>query len=134
MDPSLVVTYFCRRHLRELARQYFEYGLYKVRVVQKRGGISSVRQLVPPLCIVGLITGGVFAILTRRHICYLTIAGPYVVANVCSSIANGSRGEWWMAPILMVAFPVMHFAYGTGFLWGMWRWRGHWPTRWALGS
>ena len=128
MDPSLVVSYFCRRELRALARQYFSYGYYKVRVVQKRGGISSSRQLVPPLFVVGLITGGLLAVLTRSHAWYLAVGGPYLVADVWSSVLSTGGPDRSNLLVLMATFPIMHVAYGSGFLWGLWRWRRYWRS------
>ena len=46
-DPAIRSRYFSRATLPKLGRQYYQYGLYKVRVAQKRGGVTSIRHLVP---------------------------------------------------------------------------------------
>src|SRR5262249_48571306 len=55
--PDLRIVYFCQSTLRGLARQYFEYGFWKVRVIQKHRRAASWRHLVPG-ALVGALAGG----------------------------------------------------------------------------
>ena len=47
LDPSIKSTYTQRNSFTGLFKQYFQYGFYKIRVMQKRRGIASWRHLVP---------------------------------------------------------------------------------------
>jgi len=122
LDPCIRVVYYSRPTLRRLWRQYFEYGLYKVRVMQKRGGVASPRHLVPAGFVLGLGATLVPASLARLPLLALAVAAPYAVANLLASLW-AARCTWRTLPLLPVAFATMHLSYGLGFLWGLWRWR-----------
>jgi glycosyltransferase involved in cell wall biosynthesis len=124
LDPSIRSTYHSRATLRGLWRQYFQYGLYKVRVMQKRRGIPSWRHLVPGAFVLGLCGSVLLALVTRQPLWALGVAGPYAVANGVASLWTARRDPRAL-PFLPLAFATLHLAYGLGFLWGLWRWRAH---------
>ncbi|NTU79988.1 MAG: glycosyltransferase family 2 protein [Chloroflexales bacterium] len=122
LDPSIRSTYYSRASIRKLWRQYYEYGLYKVLVIKKRGAVASWRHLVPALFVLSLCASLLLALFTRRPRLGLLVAGPYAAANLGASVWT-ARGEWQSLPLLPGAFLTLHFAYGLGFLAGLWRWR-----------
>jgi succinoglycan biosynthesis protein ExoA len=121
-DPSLKTVYYSRATFGKLWRQYFQYGLYKVRVIQKRGSFASWRHLVPAGFVLGLISAVFLALITHNQLWVLTLAGPYLIANICASLWTARR-DWRTLLLLPIAFGILHIAYGFGFLWGLWRWR-----------
>lgn len=122
LDPSIRSVYYSRASLRGLWRQYFQYGLYKVRVMQKRKGIPSWRLLVPPAFVLGLLGSALLAMAIREPLWALAVAAPYVMANLGASLWTARRDPLAL-PLLPLAFATLHLAYGLGFLWGLWRWR-----------
>ncbi len=125
LDPSIRCVYHCRTSLQALWRQYFQYGFYKVRVIQKRGGVASSRHLVPGAFVLPLLGSLVLALFTRQPLWALSVVGPYSVANVLNSLWTARR-DLRTFPILPIAFATIHFAYGLGFLSGLRRWRQGW--------
>jgi glycosyltransferase involved in cell wall biosynthesis len=123
LDPSIRSVYYSRANLRGLWRQYYQYGFYKVRVIQKRGDIVSWRHLVPGGFVLGLVGSMVLALLTRQPRWALSVAGPYAAANVLTSLHMAGKEQNGRAlPLLSLCFAVLHFAYGLGFLRGIWYW------------
>ena len=122
LDPSIHSVYYSRASFRKLWRQYYQYGFYKVRVIQKRGGVPSLRHLVPALFVLGLIVTLLAALLAGRRRLALLIPLPYMVAAFTASV-SAARGRWWMLPLLPIAYLTLHLAYGVGFLHGVWHWR-----------
>lgn len=120
MDPGVVVTYFCRDSLRSLARQYFEYGLFKMLVNFKRGGLSSARQLAPPALVVSFLAAVGFGICgNRRPLARLSVLYGLVLVAGTERYSGGSirtRGTFAMA------VATMHFSYGAGYLAGLFKW------------
>ena len=51
-DPAISTDYFSCPTLRRFWRQYFQYGVYKIRVAQKRDGFASARHVVPAAFVV----------------------------------------------------------------------------------
>ena len=125
LDPSIRSIYYSRANLRSLWKQYFEYGLYKLRVIQKRKAIPSWRHLVPATFVLALLVTFVLASLNGQALWALVIAGPYVAANLIASLRT-ARSDWNTLPLLPLAFLTLHLSYGIGFLWGLWKWRSKW--------
>lgn len=122
--------YYSRGSLRSLWRQYFQYGYWKVRVMQKHPRQMKVRQFVPAIFISALFASLLSAlVLPTAGWVFLAIAGAYIVANVCASVLTAQPANIRMLFLLPAVFFVLHFAYGSGFLIGLirfWnRWRGN---------
>jgi len=122
LDPSIRSVYYSRGSLRGLWQQYFQYGLYKVRLIQKRGAVPSLRHLVPAGFVLAFAFSIILAIITSQPLWSLSIIGPYWLANMTASFW-AARKDWATLPLLPVTFVILHASYGLGFLWGFWRWR-----------
>lgn len=128
LDPDITSTYYSRAGFKGLWKQYFQYGFYKVRVMQKRGTIPSWRHLVPSAFVGGLFLSMVLALITKQPLWLLLAAGPYAFANSIASLLT-ARKNMVMLPILPIAFLILHLSYGLGFLGGLWCWRKHYFER-----
>jgi succinoglycan biosynthesis protein ExoA len=118
LDPSSHSVYYSRANLPGLWRQYFQYGYYKVRVIQKRKAVPSWRHVVPGGFVLGLIISGLLAILTQQYYWLLSVIGPYAVANGLASLWTARR-DWRTLSWLPLTFLTLHLAYGLGFLQGL---------------
>lgn len=123
LDPSIRVVYHSRGSLGSLWRQYYEYGYYKVRVMQKRRGVASARQLVPAAFVGGVAASVLAALVRRRPRLALVVTGPYMVAAALATARADAPRE--VRSLIPLAFSTMHSAYGVGFLAGVWRYRLH---------
>lgn len=122
MDPSLRSPYWTRGDLRSLWRQYFQYGVYKVRVAQKHRGVASWRHLAPLALVTALLGGAGLSLATRRRWPVLLVVVPYAAGTAAAAIATG-REDPATVPVLPAAFACLQLSYGTGWLVGLWRWR-----------
>jgi succinoglycan biosynthesis protein ExoA len=122
LDPTIRTRYEPRDSFSALWRQYFAYGFYKVRVIQKRRGVASPRHAVPPVFVASLLIGGVAATLKRRPTVVLPFVIPYALANLFASV-RAARSDMAALPALPVVFATLHLSYGAGFLAGLWSWR-----------
>ena len=131
LDPALRSRYFSRAGLGKLWRQYFEYGFWKVRVLQKHPRQMSPRQIVPAALVLALSGAGVLALAmpgARTAIALIPLA--YLAGILSASLLESARQGLAVLPILPAAFLALHFGYGTGFLVGLARfWK-----RWGDGS
>jgi len=126
-DPSVVVRYFSRSTFASLWRQYYQYGFYKVRVMQKRGGVASWRHLVPGLFLLALLASLVAALLIARFWISLLVVVPYLVGILLAALCT-ALPTMRLLPYLPAAFMTLHFAYGFGFLYGLVRYHGDWGS------
>lgn len=114
LSPTIVSTYTPRSSLRALWRQYYQYGFWKVRVIEKRPGSAQLRHLTPVSLVLGLL-GSVlgFALFHRRKL--LLPWGLYAAGAAAAAVLT-SRGSARRTALLFAVFPSLHLGYGFGFL------------------
>jgi glycosyltransferase involved in cell wall biosynthesis len=116
-DPRLRVVYRPRRTLGGLARQYFQYGTWKRRVIRMHPESTRLRQLIPPLFVVALLASAVLAFTPWAWLAAV-VPGLYLVAVLAATCTQLVRTRDSAALGLPFAVAVMHVAWGTGFLVG----------------
>ena len=129
LSPTIRSRYYSRSTLGALWSQYFQYGVWKVRVLQKHPRQMRPRQFVPPLFVLAclLSIGLAFFSQPGLWLCAL-VFGSYLVANVFCSIAAVRKGNWKLLPLLPIIFAALHFSYGLGFLLGLVRFWNRWGS------
>jgi succinoglycan biosynthesis protein ExoA len=130
LDPAIRSLYHNRTTPRSLWRQYFQYGYWKVRVMQKHPGQMRLRHFVPPAFVTTLGVLGLaapFAVSARMVLGI--VVGVYLLANLAASAWTARRSDALAAPTLPLVFGILHLAYGSGFLTGLLRFAGRWGER-----
>jgi glycosyltransferase involved in cell wall biosynthesis len=111
-DPRLQVTYRPRPNLRKLAKQYFQYGTWRRVVSRSHSGTINVRYLAPPVtllgCAISLLTGSLI-----HPILYIPLAVYGLFVAVSAALISRSVRELIS---LLAIIPIMHFAWGAGFI------------------
>jgi GT2 family glycosyltransferase len=118
--PHVVTRYFGRTRLRDVARMFYQYGLYKPLVIRKVGRVVTLRQLAPA-GLAGVIAGSVLVLpwAAAGAVGLAATAAAYL-AVACVAAAGTARSSGVPCALaLMAVFPVMHLAYGVGFLAGL---------------
>lgn len=125
--PDIKSKYYGRSSPRALWRQYYQYGFYKVRVLQKHPAQMRPRQFVPPLFVLGLLFGAVSAITSKlgRQL-WNSMLVIYGFANLGASIKLARANGWQHLKYLPLIFFILHFSYGLGFLAGLIHFRDRW--------
>ncbi len=119
MSKSIRSTYFSRGSLRTLWRQYFQYGFWRMRTLQKHRRPATFRQLVPLFLVLSLLSLGLAGFLWKPFRTLLAVeAGLYLLGLAAGALDVGRRSGWRFAPISPLVFAILHFAYGLGSLWG----------------
>ena len=116
LSPDIRSRYYSRGSLRSLWRQYYQYGYWKVRVMQKHPRQMRVRQFAPPAFVAGLLGSAALGLVFRPFRRLLgAVLALYLAANVVASLSLGREH----APRLLVIHPILHLSYGLGFLVGL---------------
>ncbi len=120
-SPRIKSYYRPRNSLGGLFRQYLQYGYWKVRVIQKHKMPASARHLMPGSFVLSLILLPLLALWFPLLLWgWLGLVGVYSFSNVTVSLLTAARLDWALFPILPLVFACYHFAYGYGFLRGVW--------------
>ena len=133
VNPSVRVQYFARGSLRHLFRQYYQYGFWRIRTLQKRGRPAHLRQVIPVFFVLGwflLAIGGLlWSPMWLALAAYAALYGSGLVANV---LWVWRRHPLSVALLTPLACAAMHFSYGFGVLHGAWSFgvlKGRFVTR-----
>lgn len=130
LSPLIRSKYYSRASVRSLWRQYFQYGYWKVRVMQKHPAQMCARQFVPALFVLGVCSTLLLAAAARTAVGVAplaSVAAAYLVANGAASIFLARRERRWLyLPLLPLIFATLHFSYGLGFLTGLVKFRDRW--------
>jgi cellulose synthase/poly-beta-1,6-N-acetylglucosamine synthase-like glycosyltransferase len=120
LSPKIISRYTPRSSMPALWEQYFRYGRWKVRTLQKHPDSLRWRQAAPPV-FVSAFFGSLLLGLLWSPACWLLalIVGCYLLANLVASTIAASRGDRRYLPILPLVFATIHFAWGLGFWYGI---------------
>lgn len=122
--------YYSRGSFIKLWKQYFLYGYYKVRVLQKHPRQMSLRQFVPPLFVLSLLGSLLLTLFVMWGWFILTIvAGSYLLANIIASMNTASKKGWHFFILLPIIYSTIHVSYGTGFIAGLFKFWNRWSDK-----
>ena len=120
-SPRIRSWYQVRSSLKDLCRQYVQYGYWKVRVIQKHNLPASVRHLIPGTFVASLAIltlAAPFGVIPRYGL--VLLAGTYSLCLAIASVVTAARSRLSLLPILPIVFACYHLSYGVGFLKGIW--------------
>ena len=110
-DPNLWVDYQPRSSLSQLARQYFQYGWWKAKVVSLHPSSLRLRQSAPVLVTVVLLCSLAISVINPLSLLLPLLYG-LITMTVSFSQPRLSLAE---RLALLLILPTMHLAWGLGF-------------------
>lgn len=136
LSPNIKSEYTVRSTPRALWRQYFQYGLYKVRVLQKHPRQMSLRQFAPPLFVLALLFSALLVFFPATRLLSLFIPIAYLLSNLAASFLTAIRAQKSsQSPLpiyyllLPLTFAILHISYGLGFLLGLIKFWNRWGDK-----
>ena len=118
--PDLEIKYYARGTISKMMKMFFHYGLFKPLVNKKLGSAATLRQFVPPLFVLFLFTGFLLPFLGGifQMIWFLGLF-LYLALDLGVSFSIGfKKSRFGMFLVLPILFPLIHIAYGYGYLKG----------------
>ncbi|MBN2503362.1 MAG: glycosyltransferase family 2 protein [Anaerolineales bacterium] len=121
LDPQIRSTYFARPSFSALAKQYWRYGFWKVRMLRRYPETIRWRQALPPVFVLSLIVLGLAAPwlpLARLLFMLEVVSYSLILLAVGTQTAFKNR-----KPATMIGVPLaiatMHICWGGAFLWSL---------------
>lgn len=118
--PDLEIKYYARGTINKMMKMFFQYGLFKPLVNKKLGSAATLRQFVPPLFVLFLLSCLLMPVL-GVYFQVLWVLGFFLYLSldlaVSVSIAQ-KKSRIGMIFVLPFLFPLIHLAYGYGYLKG----------------
>jgi glycosyltransferase involved in cell wall biosynthesis len=120
LSPDIRSRYYSRSSFRKLWTQYYQYGYWKVRVMQKHPRQMRRRQFVPAALVAVLAVTAVAGLFFRPAWWLLGgVVLAYLAADVLASLSIGAARGWRHVPRLLLIHPILHLSYGCGFWVGL---------------
>jgi len=129
LSPKIISEYTVRSTPGTLWNQYFQYGFWKVRVLQKHPRQMRLRQFVPPLFVLALFISILFAFHPISSLISAVIPIIYLIANFIVSIHIARDQGWKFLPHLPLIYAILHLSYGLGFLVGLFIFSNRWNDK-----
>lgn len=123
LSPEIKSLYVVRSTPRALASQYFQYGYWKVRVMQKHPRRMRPHHFVPAVFVTALLILGPLALVSRTGRRLLSAFLTTYVLGIGAAVAHRALSDEWPGQDVLLrmpfAFSILHVAYGAGFLNGL---------------
>lgn len=120
LSPIIKSEYSVRSRPPKLFSQYFQYGFWKVRVMQKHPGQMRPSHFVPPLFALTLSSLTCLSLMFKapRKLLGFVLC-LYSIAVGVSTWDLSRRPDHSGLKHVPAVFPLLHMGYGFGFLWGI---------------
>lgn len=120
-DPSIQTIYFARATFKELARQYWRYGFWKGKMVRLFPKTLRWRQFLPPLFVCSLLFFFILSwFISMARWCFMAEIGIYSFILLLAGTQKAfSMKDWRLIFGILFAIAVMHFSWGTSFVWSL---------------
>ncbi len=130
LEPKAALTYFPRRNLADLAKQYWRYGTGRARTVARHSIAMKPRQLAPVAIFLAICLLPAAVI----HPIFAVPAMIWALACLIVGVAVGLKSGAGMTLLCGVPAMIMHASWGGGFL-SQWLFkRGSDKPRYGLAS
>lgn len=130
LSPRLSSRYVTRATPGSLFRQYYRYGFWKVRVMQKHPGRMRLHHFIPAGLVLALLGGVGLGVWTR--IGWLPLAVLVCIWSmgaILFSVKGAVERNWRTAVWLPLVYAILHISYGLGFLAGLVVFARQWADR-----
>jgi len=117
--PNLKIIYFSRSTLSKMSKMFYQYGLFKPLVNKKLGSPATIRQLVPPIFVLLLLSLPISLINPIIAAIFFSALTAYFTLSIAVSISICIRQKKIELFILPMVFFLIHLSYGFGYLVGI---------------
>lgn len=121
LDPGIRCTYYARKNLVDLGKQYWRYGFWKAQMIKRYPKTLRLRQALPPLLVASVLLLSIFSFMSSTAlILLLGELALYLLSllavGIQLAIKEKQTGHILNVPLAIVT---MHFNWGAGFIRGL---------------
>jgi succinoglycan biosynthesis protein ExoA len=121
LDPAIQSEYYARRTFTALVKQYWRYGNWKAQMLIRYPKTIRLRQVLPPLFVLGIILLILLAIINDLFTgIFLGVLVLYFGVLVSTSLVIALQKRY--LPFIIgvpIAVSIMHICWGSGLLWSL---------------
>lgn len=119
-SSKIKVFYYPRNNLKDLFKQYSQYGFWKVIVIRKHPGQASIRHLAPGVFLLSLFSLGINSFFDLHSLYgFGFLASSYVLTITIESIRIAFHTKIKYFPVVLSSIITIHISFGIGFIMGI---------------
>lgn len=121
LDPAIRSIYFARPDLFALARQYFRYGFWKLKMLKRYPDTLRWRQALPPVFVSSVLVFILLSLIWPQAslILILELLAYFGILGFASLRVALRQKDFFLLLGMPVAISVMHASWGAGFIWSL---------------
>ncbi|MDY6854423.1 MAG: glycosyltransferase family 2 protein [Thermodesulfobacteriota bacterium] len=120
--PDIVSYYHARPTLSALAKNNFSNGLWVIYSTRFARMPFSIRHLIPFFFVISQIMTFILSLFYLPFLyLFASIIGLYLITNIFFSLKLSLKNRIKYFPYLILSFFTLHYSYGAGSLWGVFR-------------
>jgi glycosyltransferase involved in cell wall biosynthesis len=118
--PDVEIVYYARETVPTMMKMFYQYGLFKPLVNQKLGDPATLRQFVPPLFVIFILSTLILPILPYFFsLMWFSLLSIYILMAMVVSVKMALKNNRLiLAMVIPFIFPIIHLCYGWGYLKG----------------
>jgi GT2 family glycosyltransferase len=120
VSPSVKYSYFVRERLGQLFKQYFQYGFWRIPVVEKHGRPTTLRQMAPTLFYAACMVLALAGLWWREPLLGVGLPLLYAIALLFAGVHSVRGNDLRVSSCVPVAIATMHAGYALGLGYGLW--------------
>lgn len=119
-SSKIRVMYYPRKNIKQLFKQFLQYGFWKVFVVRKHPRQGSLRHAIPLMLVVSFLFLALFSFFSApAFFLFLVLTGMYVCVVSLEAFRTCRSKQARLQPAVTISIATIHFAYGFGALLGV---------------
>lgn len=120
-DPRIQTKYIARANLKELAKQYWRYGFWKLKMLKRYPETLRLRQAIPPIFVAGIMLLSIMSFFSIYSLLLLSaiLILYFVVLIIGTAVLAKNKDKCFCLLGVPLAIIVMHFSWGLGFIYSL---------------
>jgi succinoglycan biosynthesis protein ExoA len=120
VSPRVKYSYFVRERLAQLFKQYFQYGFWRIPVIEKHGRPTTLRQMAPTLFYAACVVLALAGLWWREPLIAVGLPVLYAIALLLAGVHSVRRNDRRVSSCVPVAIATVHAGYALGLGYGLW--------------
>jgi glycosyltransferase involved in cell wall biosynthesis len=119
-SSDIKIKYFPRKNLKKLAKQFVQYGYWKIFVIKRHPLQASLRHFAP-FCLVSIVAFlGIYSFFSPHALLIFQLfIFSYIAAVLFEASRVSCKTEFKLLPIIATSIILVHFSFGIGFAAGI---------------
>jgi len=119
-SSKIKIKYYPRDNMKDLFKQFSQYGFWKVSVIKKHPHQASPRHFAPMALLISLSVLGFASIVNSYALWgFFLLLGSYLAIVAGESVRVAKNTEKKFFPVIFSAIITIHFGFGIGFIAGI---------------